>query len=62
VRSLRAALAPAACVVADASDAVRQSVDPWDAERAEPLSLLRRVKERFDPAGVCNPGLYVGGI
>jgi glycolate oxidase FAD binding subunit len=62
VRALRAALAPAACVVADASEAVRQAVDPWDAERAEPLSLLRRVKERFDPAGVCNSGLYVGGI
>jgi len=24
--------------------------------------LLRRVKQQFDPAGVCNPGLYVGGI
>jgi len=62
VRALRAALAPAACVVADAAEAVREAVDPWDAQRAEPLSLLRRVKERFDPAGVCNPGLYVGGI
>ena len=62
VRALRAALAPAACVVADAPEAVREAVDPWDAQRAEPLSLLRRVKERFDPAGVCNPGLYVGGL
>jgi glycolate oxidase FAD binding subunit len=62
LRALRAALAPAACVVADAPEAVRQAVDPWDAQRAEPVQLLRRVKERFDPAGVCNPGLYVGGI
>jgi glycolate oxidase FAD binding subunit len=62
VRALRAALAPAACVVADAPEAVREAVDPWDEQRAEPLSLLHRVKERFDPAGVCNPGLYVGGI
>jgi glycolate oxidase FAD binding subunit len=62
VRALRAALAPAACVVGDAPEAVRQAIDPWDAQRAEPLSLLRRVKERFDPSGVCNPGLYVGGI
>ncbi|MFL5887495.1 MAG: FAD-binding oxidoreductase [Solirubrobacteraceae bacterium] len=62
VRALRAALAPAACVVTDAPQAVREAVDPWDAQRAEPQALLRRVKERFDSAGVCNPGLYVGGI
>jgi glycolate oxidase FAD binding subunit len=62
VHDLRAALAPAACVVADAPGAVRRAVDPWDAERSEPLALMHRVKERFDPDGVCNPGLYVGGI
>ena len=26
------------------------------------LELMRSVKRRFDPAGVCNPGLFVGGI
>jgi glycolate oxidase FAD binding subunit len=62
VQRLRAALAPAACVVTDAPEAVRAALDPWDTERGQPLALLRRVKERFDPAGTCNPGLYVGGI
>jgi len=26
------------------------------------LPLMRRVKARFDPAGACNPGVFVGGI
>jgi glycolate oxidase FAD binding subunit len=62
VEKLRAALAPAPCVVTDAPVEVREQLDPWDTERAEPLALMRRVKERFDPTGACNPGLYVGGI
>jgi len=24
--------------------------------------LTRRVKERFDPAGICSPGVFAGGI
>ena len=62
IERLREALAPAACVVTDAPEDVRAAVDPWHTDTAEPLGLLRRVKEQFDPAGVCNPGLYVGGI
>jgi len=62
VQKLRAALTPAPCVVADAPEDVRNAVDPWHTDAAEPLVLLRRVKQQFDPAGVCNPGLYVGGI
>ena len=62
VQKLRAALTPAPCVVADAPKDVRNAVDPWHTDAAEPLVLLRRVKQQFDPAGVCNPGLYVGGI
>jgi len=62
VQKLRAALTPAPCVVADAPGDVRNAVDPWHTDAAEPLVLLRRVKQQFDPAGVCNPGLYVGGI
>jgi glycolate oxidase FAD binding subunit len=62
IERLRAALAPAACVVADAPEDVRAAVDPWHTDTAEPLVLLQRVKERFDPSGTCNAGLYVGGI
>jgi glycolate oxidase FAD binding subunit len=37
-------------------------VDRWNRPEDAALSLMRSVKERFDPAGVCNPGLFVGGI
>jgi glycolate oxidase FAD binding subunit len=36
--------------------------DPWDMTDVPALALMRAVKRRFDPAGICNPGLYVGGI
>ena len=55
-------LLEAPCVVLDAPAAVRAQLDPWDVAESGELPLARRVKERFDPARVCNPGLYVGGI
>jgi glycolate oxidase FAD binding subunit len=62
VGRLRAALAPAPCVVLDAPEAVRAALDPWDEPEGPALGLMRRVKARFDPARTCNPGVYVGGI
>jgi glycolate oxidase FAD binding subunit len=56
VDELRRELAPSPCVVLDGGHD-----DPWGA--APPaLDLMRRVKERFDPAGACNPGVFAGGI
>jgi glycolate oxidase FAD binding subunit len=60
--ALRAAAAPAPCVLLDAPEALRRAVDPWGVPEGPELELLRRVKARFDPAGVCNPGRYAGGI
>jgi glycolate oxidase FAD binding subunit len=65
VRSLRASLAPSTCVVLDAPDDVRAEVDPWGFDEAgggATLELMRRAKARFDPNGVCSPGVFVGGI
>ena len=62
VARLRAAAAPAPCVLLDAPDALRRAVDPWGVPEGPELDLLRRVKARFDPTGVCNPGRYAGGI
>ena len=61
IEELRRRLAPAPCVVLDAPTDVRAALDPWGGETG-PVELMRKVKERFDPAGVCAPGLFVGGI
>ncbi|HYH51844.1 MAG TPA: FAD-binding oxidoreductase [Acidimicrobiia bacterium] len=61
VEELRRRLAPAPCVLLDAPGHVRAALDPWGGETG-PVGLMRKVKERFDPAGVCAPGLFVGGI
>jgi glycolate oxidase FAD binding subunit len=62
VADMRRTLAPAACVVLDAPDDVRSKVDPWGVEDGPELELMRRTKQRFDPRGILNPGIYVGGI
>lgn len=62
IEDLRFTLAPFDCVVLDAPREVRDKVDVWGASEGPVLELTRRVKANFDPAGVCNPGLFVGGI
>lgn len=62
VGELRRELHPAACPVLDAPASVRARVDPWGPIDGGALELMRRVKQRFDPGNVCNPGVYVGGI
>jgi glycolate oxidase FAD binding subunit len=62
VRELRAELAPSPCVVLDAPVELRPRLDVWGIGESPALDLMRRVKERFDPAGACSPGAFVGGI
>ena len=59
VASLRAELAPFPCVVTDAPGAIRAELDVWGTADEALLRLSRRVKERFDPAGVCGPGVLL---
>jgi glycolate oxidase FAD binding subunit len=37
-------------------------LDRWGGHEGPAVELMRRVKQRFDPAGSCNPGVFVGGI
>ncbi len=52
----------AVAVLLDAPAELRAEIDPWGEASASSLALMRRVKARFDPMGVCNPGLFAGGI
>jgi glycolate oxidase FAD binding subunit len=60
IEEVRRRLQPFACVVLDAPGEVKDKVEVWG--DAEGVPLMRRVKERFDPSRVCNPGIFVGGI
>jgi glycolate oxidase FAD binding subunit len=57
VAPLRQAMAPRACTVLDGADRVE---DPWPAVDPGALAVMRRVKQRFDPA--FRPGTFVGGL
>jgi glycolate oxidase FAD binding subunit len=60
--AVRRALAPRACTLQDAPEAVRAALPPWGDPDPGALAVMRRVKERFDPARIFSPGSFVGGI
>ena len=41
--------------------AAKQRIDPWG-DVGGPISIMRRMKEQYDPARVLNAGRFVGGI
>ncbi|HYB91497.1 MAG TPA: FAD-binding oxidoreductase [Candidatus Binataceae bacterium] len=45
-----------------AAPALRDSLAFFDTPGAGALKLMRRMKQAFDPAGVFNPGCFVGGL
>ncbi len=55
--------AGARAVVHDAPESLIDELDLWGSS-GDPagLELMRRVKARFDPAGMCSPGVFAGGI
>jgi glycolate oxidase FAD binding subunit len=60
LQSLLLARWPATTLVAG-NPAVERAARPWGAE-PDGLSLMRALKQRFDPAGILQPGRFVGGI
>ena len=59
IAAVRKALAPRACTVLDGADRVS---DAWPTLEPGLLALMQRVKTRFDPARVFQPGIFAGGI
>ena len=45
-----------------AAPAIRDSLEFFDTPNDGALTLMRRLKAAFDPAGIFNPGCFVGGI
>ena len=41
--------------------AIKQELDVWGGVK-DALPLMRRIKQKFDPARVLNPGRFLGGI
>jgi glycolate oxidase FAD binding subunit len=61
--TLRGALpAGARATLLDAPAQLRAAQAPWGEIEGPALALMRRIKQRFDPALACNPGVFVGGI
>jgi glycolate oxidase FAD binding subunit len=48
-------------VVRDAPPAFKGRIEAWGSVGSR-LEVTRRVKEKFDPRGILNPGRFVGGI
>jgi glycolate oxidase FAD binding subunit len=63
VTALRAELPPGVvAVLQDAPAGGQEPTDPWGPLPGPAFELMQRLKQRFDPAGACNPGTFVGGI
>jgi glycolate oxidase FAD binding subunit len=60
IEEVRSGVKPWPVTVTDAPDDVRRKVDVWGEPNA--WTLMHRMKQRFDPNGICNPGIYVGGL
>jgi FAD/FMN-containing dehydrogenase len=41
---------------------VRAKVDVWGQQDRGVVELMRRIKQRFDGAGMFKPGFFVGGV
>ncbi len=63
IATVRAGLPADACaVLLDIPARARGTVDPWGFTDDGSLLAMQRAKTRYDPAAVCNPGVFVDGI
>lgn len=61
VEDVRGRLRPRPVAVLDAPEQVRGKVDVWGERDQGVAGLMHRIKERFDPQDLCNPGRSFGG-
>jgi glycolate oxidase FAD binding subunit len=54
--------AGAPAVLLDCAPPLWPAVDAWGPVDEGAVELMRRLKGRFDPAGICNPGGFIAGI
>lgn len=62
IAAVRAGLPAGALAVALDVPPSAAGGDPWAVAESPELDLMRELKAQFDPAGVCNPGVFVGSI
>jgi glycolate oxidase FAD binding subunit len=48
-------------IVERAPQTIKEKVNVWGQTRSD-VVVVRRLKEKLDPAGILNPGRYVGGV
>ena len=49
-------------VLERAPAAIKAGLDVWGPVSPESLAIMSRIKREFDPAGLLNPGRFVGGL
>jgi len=59
---VRDALDPRSVVLLDGPPDLRRELDAWGTLDAGAVTVMRRLKERFDTARIFRPGAFVGGI
>ena len=63
IATVRGALPDGAAAVAlDLPAAARGAIDAWSPPAGPSVEMMRDLKREFDPAGVCNTGIFVGSI
>ena len=60
VEDVRDRLRPRPVAVLDAPEEVRAKLDVWGERDQGVVGLMQRIKERFDPQDLCNPGRSFG--
>ncbi len=51
----------AAAVVEQLAAPLKDGIDVWG-EEPDSIGVMRRIKQQFDPAGLLNPGRFIGGL